>query len=169
MIKYFFVASSIFMGFALFETAILSNILFLPAIPDFILLTLLYISFTHGRTIGVTSGFFSGLIIDFLSGCPFGLNSLLRTIIGYVSGFFYKTFNTRGFIPPVIIAFTGTVAKCFLQTFISFFYPNIINNYSIFSFLFLSELIMNVVFAPLVFKFLSVFDSIYPEMDRSVL
>ena len=157
------------MGFALFESAILSNILFLPAIPDFLLLSVLYFSFTFGRKTGVTTGFFSGLFIDFFSGCPFGLNCLLRTVIGYVSGFFNKTFNIRGIILPCIIAFTGTVSKCFLQIFISFFYPNIVNKYSVFSVMFLSELVMNVVFAPIVFKFLSVFDSIYPEMDRSVL
>ena len=169
MIKYFFVTIGILMGFALFESAILSNILFLPAIPDFILLCVLYISFTHGRAIGVTSGFFSGMIIDFFSGCPFGLNCLLRTVIGYASGFFYKTFNTSGIFLPVVIAFLGTIVKFLFQSFISFFYPNIVNSQSIFSFLFLSELVMNMVFAPIIFKFLAVFDSIYPDMDRSML
>lgn len=169
MIKYFFVSFGILMGFVLFESAILSNILFLPVIPDFVLLCVLYISVTHGRTIGVSTGFCSGLLIDFFSGCPFGLNSLTRTLIGYISGFFSNTFNTTGILLPVVIVLMGTISKSLLQTFISFFYPNIVNSYSLFSFTFLSELTANALFAPIIFKFLSFFDSIYPEMDRTML
>lgn len=169
MLKYFFVVLGCHLGFALFESAILSNIMFLPVVPDFLLLCSLYVSFAHGRCMGVISGFSSGVIIDFLSGCPFGLNSLLRTVIGYISGFFPKTFNIKTLLLPVLIAFCGTFSKCFLISFISFFYPNIVNSYTLFSKLFFSELFFNCIFAPVMFKFMSIFDSVYSDMGSSAV
>ena len=44
MIKPFLVATLFSLGFALFEAAILSNLLFLPVMPDFLLLCTLYFS-----------------------------------------------------------------------------------------------------------------------------
>ncbi|QTQ11877.1 rod shape-determining protein MreD [Treponema parvum] len=165
MVKYICILLSILLGFAVFESAILSNILFLPAIPDFLLLCVLYCSFSYGRRLGEIAGFFSGIITDFLSGCPFGLNALLRTMLGYTSGFFSKTFSTAGVLMPALIAACGTVYKMFLLWFISLFYRSV-STYNPFSFLFLTELALNVFFAPIVFKFMSVFDPLYSKEQR---
>lgn len=169
MIKYFCVSVVILFGFAFFESAILSNILFLPAVPDFLLICVLYWSFSHGRKLGVTTGFISGIIIDFLSGSPFGLNALLRTIIGYTSGFFSKTFNISGLLIPILLVFLGTIYKAVLLSFISLFYPNIVNTYHIFSSLFLYELLFNTILSFLMFKFLSIFESLYPPLEQPLL
>lgn len=167
--KYFFVSIALVLGFAFFEAAILSNILFLPAMPDFLLICVLYWSFTHGRKLGVTTGFISGIVIDFLCGSPLGLNAILRTTIGYTSGFLSRTFNTSGILLPIIIVAAGTFYKAILSGFISIFYPNIVNTYHIFSSLFLSELLLNIFFSVIVFKFLSVFESLYSTKEQSAL
>ena len=142
---------------ALIDTAILSNIFFLPAIPDLLLICSLYFSVNNGCVYGETLGFSSGLFIDFLSGSPFGLNCLVRTIIGYAAGFLQKMLNLKSYLVNFLIGFTGTLLKALLIYCASFFFPNMINTYNIFSSVFLFELIFNSVLTPFVFKFLNCF------------
>ncbi|MBO5137299.1 MAG: rod shape-determining protein MreD [Spirochaetaceae bacterium] len=158
-VKTFFSSLVLMTILILVETALLSNIAILPAIPDLILLALLYISINNGSLTGEVSGFFSGLILDFLSAAPLGLNSLLRTIIGFFCGIFHKILNVDSFFIPMLLGFIGTVIKVILLQFISFFFPNGIITYQIFSVSFFAELIMNTLLAPLMFFLLSFFSS----------
>ncbi len=145
------------LGFALLETAVLSNIVILPAVPDIILLCSLYFSLQNGKLYGVSGGFVSGLLMDFFSAVPFGFNCLLRTIFGYISGVFNKSLNINGVFFPVLLGICATVIKVFIIRLISLFYPNVIINYQIFSAAFGFELLLNGIFCPLVFRFLDVF------------
>ena len=65
--KKFAVACLFLLGFILLETGILSNMLFLPAVPDFVLLCSLYFSLQNGRLFGVSAGFTGGILLDFLT------------------------------------------------------------------------------------------------------
>ena len=160
MIKSFSVSALILLCFVVFETAILSNILFLPSIPDFLLIVTLYLSVHNGRTFGVSSGFLSGLFLDFLSVSPFGLHCLLRTIIGYVAGIFNKTLNMQGVFLPVLIGFLATLLKTLLIFIISVFFPDSVVPYSLLSKPFLFEIAANSLLTPLVFKFLDIFSGV---------
>ena len=62
MVKSYFSSFLILVVFVLFETALLSNIFFLPAIPDFLLLCVLYFSIRNGKVAGEVTGFVSGLL-----------------------------------------------------------------------------------------------------------
>lgn len=169
MVKSFVTAILILLAVALCESAILSNISFLPAVPDLLLICAIYFSIINGRTYGVVLGFFSGLILDYVSGCPFGLNCLLRTLLGYSAGFLSGTINYRGIVIPMMIGLVGSVVKVFFTWIISLFYPNYVLNYSVFSFIFLTELILNVIFTPVIFKLLGCFNKSicfnYGEID----
>lgn len=155
--KSFGIACLFFLGFAVFETAILSNVIILPAVPDFLLLTSLYLSLQNGRLFGVTSGFASGVILDFLGASPFGLNCLFRTVFGYVAGLFNKSLNINGVFFPVLLGIFATVFKAVLLWFISIFYPNVSITYTIFSLNFAFELLFNTILSPVVFRFLDIF------------
>ncbi|MBO6218855.1 rod shape-determining protein MreD [Treponema sp. UBA3813] len=157
MFKSFFVSVLILLCVVIFETAILSNLLFLPAVPDLLLIVSLYLSVHNGKIFGVSSGFVSGLFLDFLSVSPFGLHCLLRTIIGYVMGIFNKTLNMNGIFLPILIGFIATLIKVLLVFVISVFFPDSVIPYSIFSKAFLFELCANSILTPLVFKFLGSF------------
>lgn len=159
MTKSVSVISLIFLCFSLFETAILSNVIFLPAVPDFLLLVLIYFSIKNGRTFGIISGFCSGLIFDFITASPFGLNCLVRTITGYVFGLFNKSINVSGFFFPFFMGLSSSILKGVLLVLISFCFPNVNLFSSIFSSVFMWELLFNTVLTPFVFKFLSLFDS----------
>ena len=143
----------------LVEFAILSNITILPAVPDIVLLVLLYFSVLNGKVFGESMGFFSGMFIDFLSGAPFGFNCLFRTVIGYIAGFLNQNINYTGFIIPTLIGLLGTLTKAFLIWITSLFYTKIIP-YDIISTSFIFELIINTLLSPVIFKFLSHFNKI---------
>jgi rod shape-determining protein MreD len=157
VIKSFSITTFILLCFALLESAILSNMLFLPAVPDLMLICLLYVSIQNGRLYGVSSGFVSGIIIDFLSASPFGLNCLLRTTLGYISGLFNKTLNIDGFLTPITIGACATILKAGVLWLIAFLFPNVSAVYHIISKTFAAELIMNGLLTPVIFKFLNVF------------
>ncbi len=157
MIRPFFAACLFFLGFALFEAAILSNLLFLPAVPDFLLLCALYFSVQNGTLFGTTTGFVSGLFLDFLSAAPLGLNCLLRTIIGYVGGLFQKTLNINGVLLPMVLGFVATLVKALLIWIIALFYPRGIQTYNLLSVAFVVEIVLNTLFAPITFRFLDLF------------
>lgn len=158
MVKVFSVSTLILLIFAMVETAILSNLSFLPAVPDLVLLASLYIVMMNGKTAGVILGFVSGLILDFITGCPFGYNCLLRTLICYFAGFFNKNLNLPGFFIPFLIGLCGTFAKVFITWLISLFYPNTVVTYSMISVSFFTELLLNSVLAPMIFKITSCFN-----------
>lgn len=157
MVKAFFISAFILFCTALVETAILSNIMFLPAVPDLILLCSVYLSLLNGRGTGEAEGFVSGLYMDFLTGSPFGLNCLFRTIIGYIAGCFGSTIQYHGIVMPAAIGFVATLLKVFLIWIISLFYPTAVNTYSFFSVPFVFELVANTICAPLMFKLMFFF------------
>ncbi len=170
MIRAFFSSLLFYLICILFQTAILSNITVLPAVPDLMLMLTLYISLHNGCMLGQTTGFASGLMIDFMSAGPLGLNSLLRTVMGYTFGLFSKTLNTAGFFLPALYGFIATIFKALLLFIISFFFPNGTITYSLFSYVFLFELIANTILTPLLFSLLNIFSNILlikPEVSLS--
>lgn len=158
MVKSFLTSTFILLCALVIESSILSNINFLIAVPDLILICSIYFSLLNGKLYGETTGFISGLILDFSTGIPFGFNCLYRTIIGYVYGFFSETVILKGLFMPMLTVGIGTILKSILIHLIAFFFPNT-NVYltSIISINFLFELAANVIIAPFIFKFLNLF------------
>lgn len=155
--KSFGFACIFFLCFSLFETAVLSNIMILPVVPDFILICSLYFSLHNGRFFGTCAGFAGGFILDFFSAVPFGFNSLIRTVIGYVGGIFNKTLNINGILFPFILGISTTLFKAFTIWCVSLFYPNVDVSYTLISKTFGFELLMNGVLTPVLFRFLDIF------------
>lgn len=169
MIKSISISAVILLCCALIESAILSNIAFLRAVPDLSLICVLYFSLHNGRVAGECTGFISGLFIDFLSAAPFGLNCLFRTVLGYLGGVFTKTFNTDGIIIPAVLGFCATIIKCLLILFIAFLFPSSVVKYNPFSMMFLFELCVNTVLTPVVFKILGIFKNIVVLNPENVI
>ena len=156
MSKSFFSSLLVIFCFVLFETAIVSNLNFLPASPDFLLIIILYISLNNGILLGETTGFCSGLMLDFLTGSPVGFNALLRTILGFIAGFFHNVLNDSSFFLQILYGFVATLVKAFFIFLLSVFFKGV-QSYPFFSFVFLTEIILNSIFTPLMFMFLNLF------------
>lgn len=166
--KTFLTCSLFIFSFLFFETAILTNIVFLPVIPDLLLLFTVYVSIHRGSLIGETNGFFSGLFLDVLSASPLGLNALLRTVVGFIAGLFYLTLNTNGFIVPVFLGFCATLLKALLQQILSFFFPNIVYTYSFLNVNIWLECIVNGLLSPVLFYLFSKFRSLSEDPADSI-
>lgn len=134
--------------------------------PDISLIALIYFSINYGKVLGQNLGFTSGIILDSLSGVPFGLNALVRLVMGFLLGFFKGKIFLDKIILPCIIITICTSAKFFLYYLVSIFYP-IDLNINFFSLRYLVELGMNIVLTPFVFMlFNALGKKIYPKRDR---
>lgn len=169
MAKSFLVSTLILFCTTIIESSIFTNISFLIVVPDLVLICSIYFSLTNGKLYGETSGFISGLFMDFITGAPFGLNILLRTVLGYLFGLFSKTVIISGIIMPVLSVGIGTIVKRIILFIIALFFPNTnINVYGFISTEFLFEFIANIVLSIPVFYFLGFFKniiSIHNEKD----
>ncbi len=68
---------------------LLSNLKLWDVWPDVVLLYVAYVALRRGRVAGAATGFFAGLAMDFLvMPTSLGLNTVLKTIMGFVIGFF---------------------------------------------------------------------------------
>jgi rod shape-determining protein MreD len=159
MIKAILASIVLLVSLLLVETAILANIAYLPAVPDIMLIAVMFLALRNGALAGETAGFFSGLLLDFASGAPLGLNCLVRTITGYVCGLFAPTLNSAGVFIPALLGLCVTLLKIMLTNLVSFFYPQgQILSFHIFSVQTAAELALNTVIAPVLFKFFSLFE-----------
>ena len=169
MIKSFSVSTLIFLATALIEAAIFSNLTFLPANPDLSLICLLYLSINNGRLYGECAGFVSGFFLDLLSMGPFGLNTLLRTVLGYFAGLFNKVINTESIFIQFLLGFIATLTKAFVLFILSFLYPNSVISYNPLSWLFVFELAVNTLLTPLIFLFLNLFRKVLLLKPETVI
>ncbi|MBO4858212.1 MAG: rod shape-determining protein MreD [Treponema sp.] len=158
MAKSLLLSSLIVFCTAIIESSILSNITFLLVVPDLILISSIYFSTLNGRLYGETNGLVSGLILDFITGAPLGMNCLYRVLIGYFFGLFSESIIVTGIVMPMLTVGIATIGKRLMLILISLFYPKInLNIYGFISYEFLFEFIANVLLAPVIFKFLSFF------------
>lgn len=157
MVRSYAVSFLILLCIVLLETAILSNILIVPAMPDLVLLCTLYFAYTNGKTFGETNAFFSGLLLDFLSGAPLGFNAFFRTLIAYLMGIFSHAFSFDAILMPAFSAFLATVLKFAFVLLLSVLFPRITAHGDFFSLPVLFELGLNVFLCPFVFRFLNFF------------
>ena len=158
MVRSLLVSTLIIFSGVIIESSILSNISFLLVVPDLVLICCIYFSLLNGKLYGEISGFISGLFLDFITGVPYGLNCIYRTITGYLFGLFSDTIIISGIVIPVFSVGIGTLSKKLLIFLISLVFPKLsLNVYGIISREFLFELCANIILAPIIFKFLSFF------------
>lgn len=156
--KSFLISSFILLCCTVIESSILSNISFLAVVPDLSLICLLYVSLLNGKLFGETSGFVSGLFLDFLTGVPLGFNCLIRTAVGYIGGLFAESVIISGVIVPMLSTAAGTVVKSLLVSAVAFIFPSSgIHASGLVSYNFLFEFILNVLISPFLFRFLGYF------------
>ena len=110
------------------------------------------------------------MTIDFITGAPFGLNCIIRTIIGYLYGIFSENIVLSSVLVPIISIGTATLIKHVFIWIVSFFYTTITPT-GIFSMKFLFEFIFNTLLSPFIFRFLKFFINslaIHPTEDNNL-
>jgi rod shape-determining protein MreD len=59
-------------------------------IPDIPLIIIIFVGIKSGKLEATITGFFTGLIIDILSGTFVGLSALVYSIVGFIAGYFHR-------------------------------------------------------------------------------
>ncbi len=153
---------------ALFQAAILANIAFLPVVPDLVLLVVVYVSFVNGSTVGSTTGFISGLFLDFLSASPIGLNSFTKPLIGFVAGKFSGSFILSPVLIPMGMGLVATVMKAATTLVLSLFFGSGILAYRLNGEVLWLEILANSLCAPLIFGVLGFFPNLFSTRVKAV-
>ncbi|HEX7573037.1 MAG TPA: rod shape-determining protein MreD [Bacteroidota bacterium] len=87
--------------FVLLQTTIAQYLAVAGLAPDIALIWIVYLSLRRGQITGTVAGFFTGLVLDLLSGSDgmLGLAALSKTAGGFMAGYFFnenKTIQTLG-------------------------------------------------------------------------
>jgi rod shape-determining protein MreD len=128
--------------------------LYFYAKPDLALDILVFSAYLNGMMTGQLSGFFSGLLLDFLSSAPLGLNLFIRTVIGAVAGFLNRSFMLDRILLPVTLCAGATLLKAGLLFLLNLLFAGAIPAYHFNTPALWVELAMNSILAPLIFVLL---------------
>jgi rod shape-determining protein MreD len=136
-------------------------------VPDIALCILVFSAYVNGTMTGQLTGFLSGFLIDFLSAAPLGLNALIRTLIGGLTGFIKGTFYLDTFFLPMILCAGATASKALFHYFLHLLFAGAVPAYTFAAYTFWIELGMNTFLAPLLFAFLKLFQSLLVEQREN--
>ncbi|MDR0383283.1 MAG: rod shape-determining protein MreD [Spirochaetaceae bacterium] len=137
---------------ALIQSTLLSPLsVYFYAKPDIALDILVFVAYMNGMMTGQLSGFFSGILLDFLSNAPLGLNMFVRTVIGAVGGLLNGAFLLDKIFLPAVLCAGATVLKACILFLLNRLFAGAVPAYTLGAPVFWVELAMNVVLAPLVF------------------
>jgi rod shape-determining protein MreD len=130
------------------------------AVPDMALAIIVYTAYNNGTMTGQLTGFFSGLMLDFLSAAPLGLNAFIRTLIGALTGLMKGTFFLDMVFLPMVLCAAATCIKAAMLFVLHLMFARGVPTYSFIEPVFWVEIILNTILAPFLFAFLKLFKSL---------
>ncbi|MCL2043996.1 MAG: rod shape-determining protein MreD [Treponema sp.] len=139
---------------AILQSTLLSRLAVYGAKPDLVLGIIVYSAYVNGMMTGQLSGFFCGIVLDFLTAAPFGLNAFIRVIIGALTGLMKGTFFLDIFILPMTLCAAATIAKAIILFLLNFIMGNSVLTYQLAAPTLWVELAFNTLTAPILFAFL---------------
>ena len=151
---------------ALLQSTVFSRLgIYIHAVPDLALIILIYCAYVNGTMTGQLTGFFSGFLLDFLSAAPLGLNALIRTLIGALTGLLKGTFFLDLLFLPMALCAGATILKALVYFLLHLLLAGV-PSYSIFGLNLWIEIGMNTVLAPFMFGFLKLFESLLAKQSE---
>ncbi|MCL2765476.1 MAG: rod shape-determining protein MreD [Treponema sp.] len=145
---------------AILQSTIIGSFALFQVVPDLALCIVVFSAYVNGSMTGQVSGFFSGLLLDFLSAAPLGLNSFIRTVIGALAGLFKGSFFLDVIFMPAVLCAVATIIKALLLLVLHLIIGPAIPVYSFITSTFWIELGYNALSAPLLFLLLRKFKPI---------
>jgi rod shape-determining protein MreD len=142
---------------AVLQSTLLRHLALFRVVPDLALCVVVYSAYVNGAMTGQLSGFFSGILIDFISASPLGLNSLIRTLTGALAGLMKGTFFLGAVFLPMILCAAATVLKAAVLFVLHLFFADAVPVYPLASPALWTELFLNALLAPFLFFLLKRF------------
>jgi rod shape-determining protein MreD len=149
------------------QSTLLSRLAVYHAVPDLALGILVFIAYSNGAMTGQLTGFCSGLLLDFLSAAPLGLNALVRTIVGAAAGLLNGIFVLDAVFFPMVLCAGATLSKTILYFILSLLFSGAVPAYAIFEPTLWVELLLNTLTAPFLFGFLKLFSALLLARRKS--
>ena len=150
----FFVSLFLVLILVILQSTLLYFTVSRVVIPDFALIVVAFFGARRGMQEGQILGFFNGLAEDFITASFPGFNALIKTIIGFLSGTIKNKMLFDPVIFPSLFILFVTLLKGVLAAVIAYlFFPE---GYfpAVFSSSFLLEIVLNSLFAPLIYLIL---------------
>ena len=139
----------------LLQSTILSRlVVYIHAIPDLSLTILVYAAYVNGTMSGQLTGFFSGILLDFFSASPLGLNAFVRTLTGALIGLIKDTFYLDYIFLPMALCAGATLFKALAFFLLHLLFSELVPSYNLFALSFWIELGLNTLTAPFLFALL---------------
>ncbi|GAB5535478.1 MAG: hypothetical protein Rubg2KO_17270 [Rubricoccaceae bacterium] len=95
-------------GVVLVQWLVFTRLPLWSVVPDVVLLYVALQALQYGRVMGAVTGFGAGLLMDILVGFPLGMNAMIKTVMGFVIGFFRSDQGDKMRIDP-FQAFIGAL------------------------------------------------------------
>lgn len=83
---------AVIVGFYILQTSVFIHFELAGVVPNFLVIITSFAGFMSGRKEGMLVGFVAGILADFFFGEWFGMYALIYLYIGFINGFFRKTF-----------------------------------------------------------------------------
>jgi rod shape-determining protein MreD len=166
MIRSVIWAAVLALAAAILQSTLLSHIAIYGAVPDLALLILVFSAYANGSMAGQLTGFSSGILLDFLSAAPLGLNAFIRTLIGALAGILKGAFFLDFFILPMLLCAASTLLKALVFFLLHWLLSGSIPAYPLAAPVLWVELGLNTVIAPFLFALLKRFKALYAERNN---
>jgi rod shape-determining protein MreD len=142
---------------ALLQSTLLRRIALYHTVPDLTLGIVVYSAYINGVMTGQVTGFFSGLMLDFISNAPLGLNALIRTLMGALAGLLRGTFFLDTLFLPMILCGAATLFKALTLFLLHLLLAGAVPCYPLAAPTLWIELMFNTLSAPMLFGLLKMF------------
>jgi rod shape-determining protein MreD len=142
---------------ALLQSTLFRRIALYHTVPDLTLGIVVYSAYINGVMTGQVTGFFSGLMLDFISNAPLGLNALIRTLMGALAGLLRGTFFLDTVFLPMILCGAATLFKALVLFLLHLLLAGAVPCYPLASPALWIELMFNTLSAPMLFGLLKMF------------
>lgn len=137
------------------QSTLLENIIPMNIVPDFALIMLIAAAWRYGSLTGEVSGFLIGLGFDAMSLAPLGFHAFLFGLIGYLFGRMQDNIAPGPIFFPAVAALIATLIKYSGSYILSLVFGMNSGAIRYFSLDAVWELLINMLFAPLVFFLVS--------------
>ena len=152
---------------ALLQSTVFSRLAYyIHAVPDMALVILVYAAYLNGTMTGQLEGFFSGVLLDFLSAAPLGLNALIRTLIGALTGLLKGTFYLDIIFLPMALCAGATALKAFIYFLLHLLLAGAVPSYSFFGLTLWVEMGLNTFLGPFLFGLLKLFGAMLVKQSE---
>jgi rod shape-determining protein MreD len=145
------------------QSTILARLSLYHAVPDLALGILVFSAYNNGSMTGQLTGFASGLLLDFLSAAPLGLNAFIRTLVGALTGLMKGTFFLDTFFLPMALCAGATLFKALAFWILHILFAPAVPAYAAAAPMLWVEFIFNTLSAPFLFALLRLFKNLLIE------